>query len=149
MLIIDSKFLLWEGGQAPPHHRQTPYLAEEAVADMAAAGVDAAINHPPGWDADSNRYAIEAAQHFPERFATLGWLKLDRPEAPDLVRRWRSQPGMIGFRFLCVAPDERSWPTDGTMEWLWPLSQGFGLPNAVWGAKPRAPLGGRGAQKPD
>jgi predicted TIM-barrel fold metal-dependent hydrolase len=133
MLIIDSQIHLWDGGQAPPHHRQAPYLAEEAVADMTAAGVDAAINHPPGWDADSNRYAIEAAQRFPERFATLGWLKLDRPEAPDLVRRWRSQPGMIGLRFLCVAPDERSWPTDGTMEWLWPLAEELGLPIAVCG----------------
>ena len=61
MLIIDSQIHLWDGGQAPPHHRQAPYLAEEALADMTAAGVDAAINHPPGWDSDSNRYAIEAA----------------------------------------------------------------------------------------
>jgi predicted TIM-barrel fold metal-dependent hydrolase len=133
MLIVDSQIHLWDGGQAPPHHRQAPYLAEEAVADMAAAGVDAAINHPPGWDPESNTYAITAARLFPERFATLGWLKLDRPDAPDRVRTWRSQPGMIGLRFLCVAPDERSWPTDGTMDWLWPLAEEIGLPIALCG----------------
>jgi predicted TIM-barrel fold metal-dependent hydrolase len=98
VLIIDSQIHLWDGDQAPPHHGQKPYTAEEAVADMDAAGVNAAINAPPMWDADSNRYAIESASRFPDRFATTGWLKLDRPEAPDLVRGWRSQPGMIGFR---------------------------------------------------
>ena len=132
-MIIDSQIHLWDGGQAPPHHRQAPYLAEEALADMATAGVDGAINHPPGWDHDSNRYAVESAQRYPGRFATLGWLKLDRPGAPDAVRRWRTLPGMIGFRFLCVAPDERNWPADGTMEWLWPLAEELGLPIALCG----------------
>ena len=134
MLIIDSQIHLWDGDQAPPHHHgQKPYTAEEAVADMDAAGVDAAINAPPQWDMDSNRYAIESAARFPERFATTGWLKLDRPEAPDLVRGWRSQPGMIGFRILCGLEDERSWPTDGTMDWFLPLAEESGLPVALGG----------------
>jgi predicted TIM-barrel fold metal-dependent hydrolase len=133
VLIIDSQIHLWDGGQAPPHHRQKPYTAEEAVADMDAAGVNAAINAPPMWDADSNRYAIESAFRFPDRFATTGWLKLDRSEAPDLVRGWRSQPGMIGFRILCGLEDERSWPTDGTMDWFLPLAEESGLPVVLGG----------------
>jgi predicted TIM-barrel fold metal-dependent hydrolase len=133
VLIVDSQIHIWNGGQAPPHHRQAPYLTEEAAQDMAAAGIDAAINHPPIWDANSNAYAIHAASRFPARFATLGWLKLDRPEAPDQVRRWRDQPGMIGLRFLCVAEDERRWPTDGTMDWLWPLAEALDLPIALCG----------------
>jgi predicted TIM-barrel fold metal-dependent hydrolase len=100
---------------------------------MDAAGVNAAINAPPMWDADSNRYAIESACRFPDRFATTGWLKLDRPEAPDLVRGWRSQPGMIGFRILCALEDERSWPTDGTMDWFLPLAAELGLPVVLGG----------------
>jgi len=132
-LIVDSQIHLWSGGQAPPHHRQAPYLAEQAVADMDAAGVHAAINHPPMWDPDANAYAVSAAARHPGRFATLGWLKLDRPDAPDRVRAWRDQPGMIGLRFLCIAPDEQSWPTDGTMDWLWPLAEEIGLPIALCG----------------
>jgi predicted TIM-barrel fold metal-dependent hydrolase len=133
VLIIDSQIHLWDGDQAPPHHGQKPYTVEEAVADMDAAGVNAAINAPPMWDADANRYAIESASRFPDRFATTGWLKLDRPEARDLVRGWRAQPGMIGFRILCGLEDERSWPTDGTMDWFLPLAEESGLPVVLGG----------------
>jgi len=133
MLIVDAQIHLWEGPGAPPHHRQTPYLAAEAMADMDAAGVDAAINQPPMWDAHSNAYAIRAAAAHPDRFATLGWLKLDRPQAREQVRRWRDQPGMIGLRFLCLAPDERDWPTNGAMDWLWPLAEELDLPIALCG----------------
>lgn len=134
MLVVDSQIHLWKGDGAPPHHRQRPYLAAEAVADMDRAGIDAAINHPPIWDLDSNSYAIECAEAFPRRFATLGWLKLDRPDAPERVRRWRTQAGMIGLRFLCKSEDERSWPVDGTMDWLWPLAEELELPIALCGS---------------
>jgi predicted TIM-barrel fold metal-dependent hydrolase len=133
MLIVDSQIHLWNAGQPPPHHRRGLYLADDAIAEMDAAGITAAINHPPQWDQRSNIYAVEASRAHPDRFVTLGWLKLDRREAPDLVRRWRDQPGMIGFRFLCMAPDERSWPTDGTMDWLWPLAEEQALPIALCG----------------
>lgn len=76
MLIVDSHIHLWKGGPTPPHHRQAGYQAEEALKDMDVAGIAAAINHPPVWDATSNAYAIEAATQS-DRFATLGWLKLD------------------------------------------------------------------------
>ncbi|MEA3020393.1 MAG: L-fuconolactonase [Actinomycetota bacterium] len=133
MLVIDSQIHLWEGDQAPAHHGQKSYTAEEAVADMDAAGVNTAINAPPMWDPVANTYAIEAAKRFPDRFATTGWLKLDRPEAPDLVRGWRSQPGMIGFRIICGLEDERSWPTDGTMDWFLPLAAELDLPVVLGG----------------
>jgi predicted TIM-barrel fold metal-dependent hydrolase len=133
VLIVDSQIHLWNRGLPPTHHRQGQYLAEHAIAEMDVAGISAAINHPPMWDPNSNTYAVEAARAYPDRFATLGWLKLDRPEAPDVVRRWRDQPGMIGFRFLCMAPDERSWPTDGTMNWFWPLAEEIDLPIALCG----------------
>jgi len=133
VLIVDSQIHLWDGNPGPPHHGQKPYTAEQAVADMDAAGVNVAINAPPMWDLDSNRYAVESAARFPDRFATTGWLNLGSPEAPDLVRRWRSQPGMIGFRILCALEHERSWPTDGTMDWFLPLAAELDLPVALGG----------------
>jgi hypothetical protein len=34
---------------------------------MDAAGVDAAVIHPPGWDPNSNELAVEAARQHPHR----------------------------------------------------------------------------------
>lgn len=133
MLIVDSHIHLWNGGQAPPTHGGGTFRIEDAIREMDAAGISAAIDHPPHWDPLSDGYAIEAARRFPDRFATLGALKLDAPDAPDRVRQWRSRPGMIGLRFICFAEGERDWPTNGTMDWLWPLAEALGLPVAIAG----------------
>jgi predicted TIM-barrel fold metal-dependent hydrolase len=133
MLIVDSQIHLWDSGKVPAHHRQAPSTAEQAVAGMDAAGVDAAINYAGVLVDLDCRYAIESAARFPDRFATMGWLNLNLPEAPDLVRRWRSQPGAIGLRFHCVAENERSWPTDGTMDWFLPLAAELDLPVGLGG----------------
>jgi predicted TIM-barrel fold metal-dependent hydrolase len=129
MLIVDSQIHIWSSGTPNPAHRQvSSYSAEEALRDMDAAGVDAAVLHPPGWDPDSNQVAIEAARRYPERFAVLGHFPLDRPESRGLVARWKDQPGMLGLRFTFLQPHQRSWPTDGTMDWLWPEAAKAGLP---------------------
>ena len=133
MLIVDSQIHLWDSGQLPARHRQTPYLAEEAIADMDAAGVDAAINVTGVLvDVDCS-YGFKSAARFPDRLATVGWLDLNLPDAPDRVRRWRSHPGTIGFRFHCVVEEERSWPTDGTMDWFLPLAAELGFPVTLGG----------------
>ena len=43
MLIVDGQIHLWAKGTPSAHHRQTPYLKDEALADMDAAGVDRAL----------------------------------------------------------------------------------------------------------
>ncbi len=133
MRIVDSQIHLWNAGQAPAHHLQAPYLAEQAIADMDVAGVHVAINHPPGWSMEANAYADQAAARYPTRFATLASLKLDHRDAPQQLRAIRQRPGVVGLRFLCLAEEERAWPSDGTMDWLWPLAQDMGLPIALCG----------------
>jgi predicted TIM-barrel fold metal-dependent hydrolase len=98
---------------------------------MAEAGVDRAVIHPPMWDPDSNELAVEAVRAHPDRFAILGWFPLDRPESRALVGTWKSRPGMLGLRFYFVQPHEQTWPTDGTMDWLWPAAERAGLPVAL------------------
>src|SRR3989442_1440712 len=47
MLIVDSQIHLWQNGKMSAHHRQIPtYSADDALAEMASAGVDAAVRHP-------------------------------------------------------------------------------------------------------
>ena len=93
MPIVDAQVHLWGKGTTLPPHRATPYLADEALSDINAAGVDRALLHPPSWDADSNELSVEAARAHPGRFAILGRFALDRPESRALVAGWKESAG--------------------------------------------------------
>ncbi len=131
MPIVDAQIHLWRKGTTTPPHRAQPYLVDEAIRDMDAAGVDAALIHPPSWDPDSNEQAVEAVRAHPDRFAILGRFALDRPESRALIDGWKSRPGMLGLRFTFLQPHMKTWPTDGTIDWLWPAAERAGLPVAL------------------
>ena len=61
MRIVDAQVHIWSGGTPSGHHRKvSSFTAEELLAEMDAAGVDAAVIHPPvSWDPGSNGLAIE------------------------------------------------------------------------------------------
>ncbi len=131
MHIIDAQIHLWTKGTVVAPHRTTPYLLDEAMRDMAAGGVHGAILHPPSWDADSHAQAMEAATLHPDRFAILGRIPLDDPSQRGLIETWKNQPGMLGLRYTFLQPHMKTWPTDGTMDWLWPAAERQGLPIAI------------------
>src|SRR4029078_13017107 len=132
MAIIDAQVHLWRKGIPTVLHRTTPYLVEDAIRGMDEAGVDGAILHPPAsWDPDSNEQAIEAAQAYPNRFAILGYPPLDRPHSRSLIATWKQRPGMLGLRLYFNKPHNRTWPMDGTIDWLWPAAEKAELPVAV------------------
>jgi predicted TIM-barrel fold metal-dependent hydrolase len=133
MLIVDAQVHLWGGGPptTPTHRQVAAFTADEALAGMDAAGVAAAVIHPPGWDPAANDLAADAARRWPDRFAILGNFPLDRPESRALVDRWKDRPGMLGLRFTFLQPHQRAWPTDGTLDWLWPAAERAGLPIAL------------------
>ena len=64
MRIVDAQVHIWSSGTPSGHHRQvSSFSAEEMLAEMDVAGVDAAVIHPPiSWDPQSNDQAIEAAR---------------------------------------------------------------------------------------
>jgi len=134
MKIIDAQVHIWGSGKPSGHHRQTPvFTAEELLREMDEAGVDAAVIHPPvSWDPDANAIAEDAAQRYPERFAVLGQVPLETPEASRaLLKGWRQRPGQMGLRYPLVRPEQRDWHSDGTMDWLWPAAAAEGLPVAL------------------
>lgn len=133
MKIIDAQVHIWSSGTPSGIHRPvSSFTAEELLPEMDAAGVDAAVIHPPlGWDPNSNAMAIEAARRYPTRFAILGQFHPDKPENGKLLAGWRDQPGMKGLRFALLRPEEKSWPFDGTLDWLWPAAEEAGLPVAT------------------
>lgn len=132
MLIVDAQVHIWSSGTPNGQHRQTSvYSADELLQEMDAAGVNAALIHPPGWDPNSSAIALAAARQHPTRLAILGRFPLDQPESRTLVDSWKQQPGMLGLRFTFLQPHQRTWPTDGTMDWLWPAAERAGIPVAL------------------
>src|SRR5438067_2946313 len=133
MLIVDAQIHLWSQG-IPTNvlHRQIPsYSAEECLMEMNNGGVRAALIHPPGWDPNSLVVAESAAVRYPGRFAILGQFPLDKPESRELIAGWKTRPGMLGLRFALLQPHQLNWPTDGTMDWLWPACEKAGIPVAL------------------
>ena len=83
MKIVDAQIHIWSQGMPSGLHRKvSSFTAEEALAEMDAAGVDAALIHPPGsWDPDSNAMAVAAAKAYP------GPLRGDGPVPAGSTRR--------------------------------------------------------------
>src|SRR6266850_8211810 len=136
MLIVDSQVHIWTSGMPTNRaHRQiSSFTKDDLLKEMDAAGVNAAVIHPPGWDPNSNELAVEAARQHPNRLAILGNFPLDKPESRGLIDGWKQRPGMLGLRFTFLQPHMRTWPTDGTMDWLWPAAERAGLPVALLAA---------------
>jgi predicted TIM-barrel fold metal-dependent hydrolase len=136
MLIVDAQIHIWRNHKPTnANHRQiADFTADDVLKEMDAAGVDAALIHPPGWDPDSNALAVEAVRAHPRRFGILGNFPLDRPGSRPLIQGWKSRPGMLGLRFALLQPHQQTWLTDGTMDWLWPTAERAGIPIALVGA---------------
>ncbi len=129
MAIVDAQVHIWSSGTPNGVHRQvSAYTADQLLADMDAAGVDAALIHPPGWDPNAVAVAVEAARQHPGRLAVLGRFALDDPASRALIDGWKERAGMLGLRFTFLLPHQKDWMVDGTMDWLWPAAERAGLP---------------------
>ena len=128
MEIVDAHIHLWASGTPRAAHRQQPYSKEEALRDMDAAGVHAAVIQPPAWDPRAHEVAIDVARWYPRRFAILGNLPFDQPEK---LERWKSQPGMLGLRYIFNEPRHAPWLEGDEREWLWSGAERLGIPVAL------------------
>jgi predicted TIM-barrel fold metal-dependent hydrolase len=113
-----------------PQHRQIPtFSMDDALQEMAEAGVDAAVIHPPSTLGEAvNALAVEAVRQHPDKFCILGNFDLQRQDRLDIVKNWRQRPGMLGFRFTFNQPHQQSWWTDGSLDWFWAACEHEGLP---------------------
>ena len=143
MQIVDSQIHLWGSGlpSNPAHRQVTAFTAQEALAMMDEAGVDAAVIHPVPWDANSQQIALDAVAQHPDRFAMLGQVPADDPAGKGLVAKWRERPGVLGLRYLLLSDPARKQLHDGTMDWLWAAAEDAGVPVAVLATDSLAALG--------
>lgn len=155
-MIVDCQVHLWKA-ETPERpwpswgrsyaHLPEPMTYERMLAFMDSAGVDRAIIVPPSWEGDRIDYGMEASAKYPNRFAVMGRIALDKSVSHDSLRSWMSQPGILGVR-LTFSNGKESWLEDGTADWFWPLAADIGIPvmmlPQVW--TPR--IGGIAAEHP-
>lgn len=138
MLIADAQVHIW-AASTPERpwparhepHRSEPLGKEELLKEMDAAGVSRAVIVPPSWEGERNDLALAAAQAHPDRFAVMGRLDPEGPEARTAIPEWRKQPGMLGLRFTFHRPGMRELLTEGRVDWLWPAAEKAGVPIMV------------------
>ncbi len=132
MKIIDAQVHIWSQTVIPPgggHRQVTSFTAEELLAEMKEAGVDAGLNHPPAsWDPTSNALAIEVAKKYPDRFAIMGQFPPDDRSNERLIPGWRGTPGMMGLRWAMLYRNQPTEVKDGTYDWIWPAAEKAGVP---------------------
>jgi predicted TIM-barrel fold metal-dependent hydrolase len=133
MPIIDAQIHTWGSGLPSnlSHWQVTHFTPQEAIALMDEGGVDAAVIHPPGWDPHATEMAFQAVRDYPGRFAIMGSLPLDDPDARARIATWRSQPGMLGLRYTFLHDPARQWLHDGALDWLWAEAEQAGVPIAM------------------
>lgn len=149
MLIVDSQIHIWENGKMSPQHRQIPtYSIDDALAEMASAGVDCAVIHPPSALGEPvNDLAVEAVRRHPDKFCILGHFDLERPDREEVIAHWRERPGMLGFRYTFNQPHQQTWWTDGTLDWFWPACEKAGLVVGLLATGPNIPVVGKIAER--
>jgi predicted TIM-barrel fold metal-dependent hydrolase len=133
--IVDAQVHLWKAesedwkwipGTKP--QMPEPFTIEKLVPLMDQAGVDRVVIVPPSWPGDRNDYGLEAAHHYPNRFAVMGRIPLQNPQSATLLPKWKEQPGMLGVRISLLSDVTMAWLTDGTADWFWPAAEKAGVP---------------------
>jgi predicted TIM-barrel fold metal-dependent hydrolase len=133
-MIVDAQVHLWkaETPDRPWRPGATPQLPEPFTVEkllpmMNEAGVDRVVIVPPSWEGDRNDYALEAVQRYPDRFAIMGRITIEKPESASLLPKWKEQRGMKGIRVSFNGPIA-AWLTNGTADWFWPAAEKAGIP---------------------
>ena len=136
MKIIDAQVHIWANStpERPwpprhPAHRAQPFSATELLAEMDAAGVDAAILVPPSWEGEYNDLVTQAVVAHPSRFAAMGVVA--PAEAPALIANWPFPPGVLGLRFAVHRPGLVEALTDGRMDRVWAAAEEHAIPLMV------------------
>lgn len=151
-LTVDAQIHLWEAerpgrpwnewGRTHHHRPGNPLGVDEALAEMAGAGVDRAVLVPPSFEGDYNDVVLRAAAEYPDRFAAMGRLDLAAPKGARAdMGAWLKQPGMLGARLVFTHRGREAWLSDGTADWFWPAAEEHGVPVMVFAPGMHAPLG--------
>jgi predicted TIM-barrel fold metal-dependent hydrolase len=138
--VLDTQVHIWEASSSerpwPPGreaeaHRPEPVTAEVVRGEMDAAGVDRTILVPPSWEGDRNDLVLEATRRFPDRFAAMGRIALDRPDVRAQIAALVDEPGILGLRLTFHLERYRRWLDEGAVDPVWAEAERLALPVMV------------------
>ena len=109
-------------------HLPEPIGYENLRERMQEAGVHRAILIPPSWEGDSSEYSLEAAAKYPDMFAVMGRIPIDKPEGRKMIETWKDQPGMLGVRLTFHHAWDQDWIKNGVADWFWPAAERLNIP---------------------
>jgi predicted TIM-barrel fold metal-dependent hydrolase len=95
---------------------------------MEEAGVDRAILVSPSFAGAYPEYSLEAAAKYPEQFAVMGSIPLNKPEGRQVLEDLMGEPGTLGVRLTFHHEYDESWIRDGTADWFWPVAEKMNIP---------------------
>lgn len=132
--IVDAQVHLWKADApdvpwtpgAKPQMPE-PFTIEKAIALMDEGGIDRAVIVTPALLGSNNNYSLEAVRRYPGRFAVMGRIAQNNPEAAAQFPRWKESRGMLGVRVSFLGPSARQLE-DGSADWIWPAAEKAGLP---------------------
>ena len=129
MQIVDAQIHLWATGlpSNKAHIQETSFTAKQAITLMDEAGVHAAVIHPPSWDPKSHELALAAVNDYPNRFAIMGTLPLNRAISEKEIPSWKNNV-VLGLRYTLLEEPHRSWIADGSLDWLWKIAEEEKIP---------------------
>jgi predicted TIM-barrel fold metal-dependent hydrolase len=112
-------------------HLPVPLDHETLLKLMDQAGVDRAILVPPSLDGDRNDLCLAAARSYPDKFAVMGRLLVDKPYAPARLEEMKRDKGMLGVRLTFHRENDRPLLTNGAADWFWPAAERLDIPVMV------------------
>lgn len=134
MSITDSQVHLWrpKPGVRPQTHGTVQWPdghgPEEMIAEMDEAGVDRAVIVPPH-PLCTNAEAQAFCDAYPGRFAVMGFIDPEAPDAREQLPGWMSQPHVLGARLtFSVGGALKPSLDNGTLDWFWAEAERLRIP---------------------
>ena len=143
-MIIDTHLHVWSDdfshypfaeGRKPGEVAPVELLNET----MADVGVDKAVIVQPIHYLYDNRYVADCLRRFPGKFAAIGLVNPQAPDAPDQLERLVKRDGFGGLRIHLSKPDHPSEWADADQDPIWQRAEDLGVCFIVHGPSTHLP----------
>jgi predicted TIM-barrel fold metal-dependent hydrolase len=139
-MILDSQVHIWAPSTperpwpplTKPPHRSNPLGAGELLEEMDVAGVARAILISPSWEGIRNDVVLAAARAHPDRFAVMGRIDYEAPDASEALEDLAFESGVLGFRVTFHTPQLQQGLAAGRYDWLWKAAERLAKPLMIY-----------------